>query len=120
MKTVVLENMKKKFTYGSHETLPFRYVGLNIDEAGNSIIINQDHYVENLTKPNLNEKSSMKKDDLLPSKFQTEFRSIVSKLNMLSMTSRPDITFDVKVLTTKYGEAKEDGHDECLQADHEG
>ena len=106
MKKEVLEKMKKKFTYGSHETLPFRYVGMNIDETGNGIIINQDHYVENMTKPNLNEISSMKKDDLLPGKFQTEFRSIVSKLNMLSMTSRPDITFDVKMLTTTYGKAK--------------
>ena len=106
MRKKVLENMKKKFTYGSHENLPFRYVGLNIDENEDGIIINQDHFVENLTSPNLNEISSMKKEDLLPDKYQTEFRSVVSKLNMLSMTSRPDITFEVKILTTKYGKAK--------------
>ena len=106
MRKEVLENMKKKFTYGSHENLPFRYVGLNIDENEDGIMINQDHFVENLTPPNLNEISSMKKEDLLPNKYQTEFRSVVSKLNMLSMTSRPDITFEVKILTTKYGKAK--------------
>ena len=68
-------------------------------------MLNQDHFVENLTPPNLNEISSIKKDSLLSEKFQTEFRSEVSKLNMLSVTSRPDITFEVKVLTTKYGKA---------------
>ena len=106
MKKEVIDQVKKRFTFGSHEELPFKYVGLNIEnnEEGN-ITINQDHFIEKLTTPDMSEISSMKKECLLPEKFQTIFRSLVSKLNMLSMTARPDITFEVKMLTTKYGKA---------------
>ena len=69
------------------------------------MVINQDHFVEVLEIPDLKQISLFKKHTTLPDKYQTEFRSLVSKLNMLSMTSRPDITFEVKVLTTKYGKA---------------
>ena len=105
MRSKVIDVMKRRFTFGSQDELPFRYVGMNIDEEDGNVIINQDHFIEKLTAPEMNEISSMKKETLLPEKHQTSFRSLVSKLNMLSMTARPDITFDVKVLTTKYGKA---------------
>ena len=105
MKEQVLDKMKEKFTYGSQDSLPFRYVGLNVDKVDDKIIIDQDHFVQTLEIPNLKEISSLKKHTILPDKHQTEFRSLVSKLNMLSVTSRPDITFEVKILTTKYGKA---------------
>ena len=105
MKEQVLDKMKEKFTYGSQDSLPFRYVGLNVDKVDDKIIIDQDHFVQTLEIPDLKEISSLKKHTILPDKHQTEFRSLVSKLNMLSVTSRPDITFEVKILTTKYGKA---------------
>jgi len=105
MKSEVLNKMQNRFTFGSNESLPFRYVGLNIEEDGDQVIINQDHFVESLVPPDLKEISSVKKEALLSDRYQTEFRSLVSKLNMLSVTSRPDITFEVKLLTTKYGNA---------------
>ena len=62
-------------------------------------------FVESLVPPDLKEISSDRKEALLSDHYQTEYRSLVSKLNMLSVTSRPDITFEVKLLTTKYGNA---------------
>ena len=105
MKEKVLDPMKERFTFGSQESLPFRYVGLNMDKVDGNVIIDQDHFVQSIETPDVKEISSLSKHVLLPDKFQTEFRSLVSKLNMLSVTSRPDITFEVKILTTKYGKA---------------
>ena len=42
---------------------------------------------------------------MLPAEYQTVFCSVASKLNMLALTSRPDFTFDCKMLTSKYGTA---------------
>ena len=39
MKNLVVKKMKERFTFGSEETLPFRYVGLNIENEGGKIII---------------------------------------------------------------------------------
>ena len=105
MKEKVIENMKKRFTFGSQESLPFRYVGLNIEKEDEKVTINQDHFVDSIEIPDIGEISSLKKDVLLSEKFQTTFRSLVSKLNMLSMSARPDISFEVKLLTMRYGKA---------------
>ena len=61
--------------------------------------------MDNLEIPDTSELCNVKRDEILPQKFQTIFRSLASKLNMLSMTSRPDIMFVSKVLTIKYGSA---------------
>ena len=44
-------------------------------------------------------------DNLLDEEGQGNFRSIAAKLSMLSVTSRPDIAFDSKIMTTKLGKA---------------
>ena len=36
---------------------------------------------------------------------QTEFRSVIGKLTSLAHTSRPDICFDIKILSSKFGRA---------------
>ena len=36
---------------------------------------------------------------------QTQFRALVSKLNILSLTARLDVSYKVKILTTRYGKA---------------
>ena len=46
MKEKVIENTKKRFTFGSQESLPFRYVGLNIEKEDEKVTINQDHFVD--------------------------------------------------------------------------
>ena len=89
----MLEEIEKKFTYGSHENIPFRYVGLNLKEEDGSLIIDQDHFVESIEAPNLHGISSLRKSDLLDENMQTQFRSLVSKLNILSFSSGPDISY---------------------------
>ena len=105
MRQQVIEKMKDRFTFGSHDKLPFRYVGLNIQREGSKVVIDQDHFVESIEPPDLTAISSNKKSWTLDEEFQTKFRSLVSKLNILSMSARPDIAYEVKVLTTKYGKA---------------
>ena len=98
--------MKQKFKYGSSDKLPTRYLGMNMsrNELGD-IIMDQDHYVESLEIPDISESQSLKRDEILNEKLQTTFRSLASKLNMLSMSSRPDFAIQAKMLTTKYGSA---------------
>ena len=97
--------MSKHFKYGESKNPPCRYLGMNISEEKDEIVIDQNHYIFNLESPDVAPISHLKRDDLLPEKFQSIFRSISSKLNMLAMSARPDLMYDVKVLTTKYGSA---------------
>ena len=101
----IMDYMSEHFKYGESTNPPCRYLGSNISRSDNDIILDQDHYVQNLEIPDMSAISHLKRDEILPVDFQTKFRSLASKLNMLALSSRPDIMFDAKVLTSKYGSA---------------
>ena len=104
----VIDEMKQKFKYGSHNSPPFKYTGLAVNVSNDGIKIDQDKYIDELEVPNLKNLAHMTKDTILDSDHQTLFRSLTSKLNMLSITARPDIAFEVKLLSSKYGKATKD------------
>ena len=97
--------MSKHFKYGESKNPPCRYLGNNISIDEEEVTINQDHYISSLEVADTSEISHLKRDDILPDKQQSTFRSLASKLNMLAMSARPDLMYDTKVLTTKYGSA---------------
>ena len=66
--------------------------------------MDQDHYMKDMQVPQVNI-SDYTKHQTLPGELQTVFRSLVSKLNVIAMTSRPDVLYKVKMLTSKYGSA---------------
>ena len=108
-KEVVEEAQKKmseKLTYGSIEQLPFRFLGVNMRRGTEGeLILDQQHYVNSLELPDTAVLNKFQKQDVLPDDLQSDFRSIASKLNMLSGSCRPDFVFGAKFLTTRYGKA---------------
>ena len=100
------QQMMKRLTYGSVETLPFRFLGNNYrQEKNGDIVIVQKHYADSLEVPNLVEMNNMAKQDVLPEHLQSTFRSLASKLNVLAAAVRPDFTYAAKYLTTRYNKA---------------
>ena len=100
------KKMSKKLTYGSIEQLPFRFLGVNMRRGPEGeLILDQQHYVNALELPDMSRLNGFQKQDVLPQQLQSDFRSIASKLNMLSGSCRPDFVFGAKYLTTRYGKA---------------
>ena len=98
--------LSDKFTYGSIESLPFRFLGQNYkrDEQGN-LTMDTAHYVDKLELPDQKDFAHLAKQDVLPDQLQTTFRSLASKLNTISRSVRPDFSYQAKYLTTRYGKA---------------
>ena len=101
----VMNGMKKSFEFGSEEEQEFRYVGMNIVQYDQGIEMNNNHYIDALELPNMEVAKHLTVDQMMESAGQTEFRSVVGKLTSLAHSSRPDICFDVKVLSSKFGRA---------------
>jgi hypothetical protein len=100
-----MERMKEKFIFGSEEELEFRYVGMNIVQYDQGIEVNNNHYIEAMELPEMELVGCIKLDDVMGGEGQTEFRSVIGKLTSLAHTSRPDICFDVKMLSSRFGKA---------------
>jgi len=101
----VMNPLKDSFKFGNEEECEFRYVGLNMKQSNSGITVNQNHYVENLAEPDVSRLKDLKGSDVLKEEDQTEFSSAVAKLATIAYTSRPDLCFNVKSLSSKYGKA---------------
>ena len=101
----VMTKIKKSFSFGSEEELEFCYEGMNITQYEEGFEMNNNHYIQAVSIPNMDVANNLKMEDLLDAKGQTEFRSAVGKLTALANTSKPNICFDVKLLSSRFNKA---------------
>ena len=101
----VMKKVKDTFDFSDEEIQKFRYVGMNMIQNKEGVIINQDHYIESLELPDMSVAVNLKSDDILCPEGQAEFRGSVAKVLYVGSQSRPDVCFEGKALSTKFGKA---------------
>ena len=101
----VMTKLKQAFKFGTEEESEFRYVGMNFKQEDKNIIVDHDHYIMALEGPDMEVVINKENDDILEEDGQTEFRSVVAKLTAIGQHSRPDICFEAKALSSRYGKA---------------
>ena len=101
----VMDKVKSSFKFGLEESESFRYVGMNMTQKADHILIDQDHYVKGIELPDMEVAKNLKVTDLLCSEGQSIFRSCVARILHIGYISRPDVCFEGKCLSTKFGNA---------------
>jgi hypothetical protein len=101
----VMKPLRERFTLGKEEESEFCYIGLDVSKKGDTIIVNQERYVDALEIPDLSELRTLQGHEMVPEEYQTLFREMVGKIGWMTSTSRPDLCFDKVVLNTKVGKA---------------
>ena len=101
----VMNKLRQAFKFGTEEESEFRYVGMNFKQEDETIIVDHDHYIMALEEPDMELVKTKKNDEILDEEGQTEFRSVVAKLTAIGQHSRPDICFEAKALSSRYGKA---------------
>ena len=101
----VMGAVKASFEFSEEESEKFRYIGMNMVQDSNGILIDQDHYVKSLELPELDVANDVVGDELLDAEGQKEFRGCVAKLLYIGFQSRPDVCFEGKCLSSKFGKA---------------
>ena len=114
----VIEQIKETFKFGTEEQNKFRYVGLNVKQEQRRICVDQNHYINNLEEPDMNHGKHLDAESKLDENGQTEFSSAVVKLSTVACTSRPDLCFEVKAMSSKYGNAKKIGFKKSPEKDY--
>ena len=100
----VMSDVKTFFKFGVDEEGEFRYVGMHMRQTSSGIIIDQDHYVKSFELPDMQGAKGLLKD-VLNEEGQKEFRSHVARVLHVGYQSRPDVCFEAKTLSSKYGKA---------------
>ena len=102
----VMLPLKQIFTFGKETQKELFYVGMHVVQEKDSIVVDQDQYVQSLEVPELYDcKNETGLDSMLSDVDQTEYRAILGKIGWIAHTSRPDLSYDCLLLSTKTGRA---------------
>ena len=105
--SVFANKLKSIFKIGViSEDLSFKYCGINIDQTEDCITVSQNDYISSMCQVHLPSKGTLDRSRLLNEDEKRSFRSIVGQLNWISTQSRPDISFDVSQLSSRFKNAK--------------
>ena len=92
----VVLKLKEVFEVSSEHSTAFQYLGIDMNQAEDySICISQENYVNRLKHIPVSEERSRLKEEVINDEERQQLRSVVGKLNWLSGSTRPDISFNV-------------------------
>jgi len=102
----VIAHISEKFQIGSTETGIFKYVGVNVTNAEKFIGVDQEHYIRALQEVTIS--AGRPRSDDLTDDERREYRSVVGQLNWVATQTRPDILFEVCLLSSRFESARID------------
>ena len=97
--TKVIEKMKSIFKISKENSVAFKYLGLNVKQSDNALLLSQNSYVETI-QPIQPLAPSLDGNDVLDRNLHSGFRGIVGQISWACGMSRPDVAFDCCVLST--------------------
>ena len=94
----VMGRVKTQYKYGSESKNSFQYCGsmISFDKSAGKITVSQDHYAQSISFPKLDTKYPS--EDFLSQEHFNSFRSCLGKLNWLSTSTRPDLSYGTNSL----------------------
>ena len=101
----VMNKLRQRFVAGKlmHSTFP--YIGFQITQTEEGIVLDQSKYVNEMNVPVLAPNRMQNKDDELTRDEYTMFRKVIGSLNWVAHGSRPDLLFDLIDLSIKFNKA---------------
>ena len=100
----VIVPLEKEFQASRRASENFKYVGLNVSQNSDGIRVNQNHYLNSVEFEELPNRYTGPEVDLNPKEY-TLFRSLVGSINWMANGTRPDISFAMINLSTKFNKA---------------
>ena len=88
----VIQKLLSVFDVRSVETAPFKYLGFDVYDNDDAIILDQSAYVREIKEIDISSK------EICFEKARRSFRSLLGQLQWVATQTRPDICFDVNSL----------------------
>jgi transposase InsO family protein len=105
-KRSVVEKLAQVFQMGKTESRQFKYVGFELDQTKNGIIVSQNEYAKEVLPFDVKPERAKQVDDELNDEERSLLRKVAGKVGWLGRGSRPDLTFAQIEMSTKFVKGK--------------
>ena len=100
-----MSQLRSRFLAGKLGETIFKYIGFNIHQSPQGIMLDQQDYVDSLEVPIIEPKRISQKLDSLTSSENNMCRRVVGQLNWAVQGTHPDLAFELIDLSTKFKNA---------------
>ncbi|CAC5390512.1 unnamed protein product [Mytilus coruscus] len=100
----VMRKLRTRFVAGKIEEKNFSYVGFQIHQNKNGIILDHSTYMEKIDNTTIEPSRAAMKQDVLNTSEQTLYRKLIGQINWAVQVSRPDMAFEMIDMSTKLKE----------------
>lgn len=100
--TKVIDRLPDKFKVGKQEKNSFTYTGFKIQQEKGRIVLDQQDYVSKLILEPMDAERMKQKKEKLTALELTGLRKYVGALNWIVRATRPDLSFDLVHLSTRF------------------
>ena len=102
----VIELLKKMFKISREHESAIQYIGLNVKQENQAIIVDQMNYIQSIQPINIDQKW-LKHKDLQANEFEKhQLRALLGQLNWVAAMSRPEISFLVSEISGVQSKSK--------------
>ena len=91
---LVTKKIEDAFQIGKRKVTNFRYVGLDIEQTAEGIIVRQKHYIDEVEEIMLFDKRNRNSDESLSTEESRKLKKVAGQLSWVASQTRPDLSFD--------------------------
>lgn len=92
---------RQRFSAGKVAKCQFEYIGFNVKQDQEGIILDHTKYMEKLNNVEIDPLKASQKKTLLSEEEQTAYRQLIGQINWAVQGSRPDLAFEMIDMSTK-------------------
>ena len=97
-----ISNLCQRFLAGSQQEENFKYVGYQISQTRESIMLSQHDYIAQMNIPEISAERKLMKEEKASDSEQSAFRAMVGSINWVVQSTRPDLAFELTELSTRF------------------
>ena len=100
-RATAMDSLKTTFSFGPESSEMFTYIGIELKQTKGTIKISQANYIETIKTITISNERLDERHNPITEQERTLYRTAISQLNWVTGISRPEISFDVCLASTK-------------------
>ena len=95
----VVEKLLKTFNINTHESGSFKYLGIEVEQTAEGVLIHQEFYIPKIDPIDINKNRQTRRNDELTSEERKELKRLSGQMMWVTSHTRPDVSYETCVMS---------------------